>query len=406
MTLDEILKASMQKGASDIHLKAGLTPVIRKDGLLRPLSSRIPPLTIEQMDYLAQTILDDQQKETLKNLKEVDAGYGVSGLGRFRVSLFYQRGTLRIVIRAIPHVVPTIESLNLPAVLNQIAQVERGLILVTGVTGSGKSSTLAAIVDDINKRTHKHILTLEDPIEYLIRDRKSLITQREVGSDTTSFAKALRAGLRQDPDVILVGEMRDRETVEIALMAAETGHLVLSTLHTMDATETVNRILSYFEGTQQRQIRIQLASVLQAIISQRLCVKADQSGMVPAVEILRSSPRVKGMIVNPEHTKDLIIAIEEGYTAWGMRSFDQSLMGLLERKSITLEEALRHASRAEDFRIKLDGIASMDGRAWSTEHHTSDSKKDWSQDDSADLEVMDPRNSESKSSGSGKKSKK
>ncbi|NCN40023.1 PilT/PilU family type 4a pilus ATPase, partial [bacterium] len=325
----------------------------------------------------------------LKEFKEVDAGYGVSGLGRFRVSVFFQRGSLRVVIRAIPHVVPTLESLNLPAVLGKIAQNERGLILVTGVTGSGKSSTLAALIDDINRRDHKHILTLEDPIEFLIRDRRSLITQREIGSDTTTFARALRAGLRQDPDVILVGEMRDRETVEIALMAAETGHLVLSTLHTLDAMETVNRILSYFDGTQQKQIRLQLASVLQSIVSQRLCQKADGSGMIPAVEILRNSPRVKTMITNPDTTKELIIAIEEGFSAWGMQSFDQSLMGLLESKEITLEEALRHASRPEDFRIKLDGVASMDGRAWSTQHVSSQSKKDWSNVEESDLDLVD-----------------
>lgn len=391
MELDDILRAALQKGASDVHLKAGVTPVIRKDGTLRPLSSRIPPLTQDQMTILANSLLDDFQREKFEKFKEVDTSYGISGLGRFRVSVFIQRGSLRIVIRSIPHDVPTIQALNLPPVVSKLAKTERGLVLVTGVTGSGKSSTLAAMIDDINHRVHKHILTLEDPIEYLIRDRKSLITQREVGTDTTSFSRALRAGLRQDPDVIFLGEMRDRETVEIGLMAAETGHLVLSTLHTLDATETVNRVLSYFDGVQQKQIRLQLASVLRGVISQRLCQRADGKGMVPAVEVLVNNPRVKRMIENPEETKDLVVAIEEGTTAWGMQSFDQSLVGLLDTGAITFDEALRHASRPEDLRVKVAGIAAMDGRNFSVQNITDRNKDEWSGLD--DFEVEFPETS-------------
>jgi twitching motility protein PilT len=389
MKLDDFLRMALEKGASDVHLKAGLTPVIRKDGSLRPLSSKIPPLSKEEMEELCFSMMDPQQKQHFKEFKEVDMGYGVSGLGRFRVSVFVQRGSLRMVLRAIPHIVPTIQSLNLPESIAKLSTYQRGLILVTGITGSGKSSTLAAIIDDINQKAHKHILTLEDPIEYLIRDRKSLITQREIGTDTTSFSRALRAGLRQDPDVIFIGEMRDQETVEISLMAAETGHLVLSTLHTLDATETVNRIISYFEGVEQRQVRAQLASVLRAVVSQRLCQKADGKGMVPAVELLINNPRVKGMIENPEETKDLVIAIEEGHTAWGMQSFDQSLMGLLDGGLITVDEALRHATRPEDFRVKMEGIAAMDGRKWSNQNINAKNKDEWSGIDDVELDVVE-----------------
>jgi twitching motility protein PilT len=242
---------------------------------------------------------------------------------------------------------------------------ERGLVLLTGVAGSGKSSTLAAIIDYINQRENKHILTIEDPIEFLIRDRKSLITQREIGVDTNSFARALRAGLRQDPDVILIGEMRDRETIENALQAAETGHLVLSTLHTLDATETINRILGTFEANQQGQVRLQLGAVLKAVVSQRLCLRKDGQGMVPACEILINTARVRELIEDPKLTSEIQQSIEEGQAAWGMQSFDQSLMELLNKDLITFDEALLHCARPEDFRIRFEGITAMDGKKWS-----------------------------------------
>lgn len=365
MTLEDILRLALQKGATDVHLKAGIMPVIRRYGTLRPLQSNAAPLTGDQIESMAMSLMDEKQKAQFHEFNEIDLGYGVSGLGRFRISAFRQRGTLRMVIRNIPFKVPTFEELNLPAMISKIATYERGLVLVTGVAGSGKSSTLAAMIDDINKRDNKHILTIEDPIEFLIRDRKSLITQREIGVDSKSFARALRAGLRQDPDVILIGEMRDKETIENALLAAETGHLVFSTLHTLDATETINRILASFEANQQTQIRMQLGAVLKAVISQRLCSRRDGSGLVPACEIMINSPRIRELIENPAYTASIQQSIEEGAAAYGMQSFDQSLMELLNKDLITYEEALLHSARPEDFRIRYEGFTAMDGKKWS-----------------------------------------
>ena len=255
LSLREILEMAVQKEASDIHLKAGLVPVIRKHGKLRPLSQGLVQLSASDVERMAEEVLDQEQREHFLKFKEVDCGYGVSGLGRFRVNIFRQRGSVRMVIRTISQLVPSVDSLNLPPVIKKVAEFERGLVLVTGITGSGKSSTLASIINEINNTKNKHILTIEDPIEYLIRDKKSIISQREIGQDTTTFSHALRAGLRQDPDVILIGEMRDRDTMEIALTAAETGHLVLSTLHTYDAQESISRILSVFDHYQHDQVR-------------------------------------------------------------------------------------------------------------------------------------------------------
>lgn len=365
MTLEEILKTALQKGATDVHLKAGVMPVIRRNGTLRPLQSSLPPLTGEMIEGMAAGLLTEPQRRVFEEFKEIDLGYGFSGLGRFRISIFKQRGTTRMVIRNIPFKVPTFEELTLPTMLSKIAQYERGLVLITGVAGSGKSSTLAAIIDDINKRENKHILTIEDPIEFLIRDRKSLITQREIGVDSSTFARALRAGLRQDPDVILIGEMRDRETIENALLAAETGHLVFSTLHTLDATETINRILAAFESGQQQQVRMQLGATLKAVVSQRLCRRKDGNGLVPACEIMVSSALIRDLIEEPKDTSGIQQAIEEGSAAYGMQSFDQSLMELLNRDLITFEEALLHCARPEDFRIRVEGFTAMDGKKWS-----------------------------------------
>jgi twitching motility protein PilT len=345
MTFEEILRTAVEKGATDIHLKAGVMPVIRRHGVLRPLSSTAPALTGEEIEFMATGMMNDIQRRHYEQHRELDLGYGISGLGRFRVNIFKQRGTTRLVARIIPHKVPTFEELTLPDVLHQISKYERGLILVTGIAGSGKSSTLAAIIDEINQRDHSHILTIEDPIEYLIRDRKCLITQREIGIDTVTFAAALRSGLRQDPDVILIGEMRDRETIETALIAAETGHLILSTLHTLDAKETINRILSAFEGNQQQQMRMQLAATLRAVISQRLTRRKDGKGMVPAVEVLIVNERVRDLIEDPQATANIQQAIEEGSSAYGMRSFDQSLMELVNKDLISYEEALLHCAR-------------------------------------------------------------
>ncbi len=365
MTLEQILRKALEAGATDVHLKAGALPVIRRFGTLRVMDMGSPALTGEEIEFMAFGLMDDVQRAHYAERGEIDLGYGVSGLGRFRLSVFKQRGTARVVVRNIPHNVPSLEDLNLPDVLQKVTTFERGLVLITGVAGSGKSSTLAAMIDEINRRESKHILTIEDPIEYLIRDRKSLITQREIGIDTISFASGLRAGLRQDPNVILIGEMRDRETIETALLAAETGHLILSTLHTLDATETINRILATFDSTQQMQVRLQLGATLKAVVSQRLARRKDGTGLVPAVEILVNNPRVRDMIEVPAKTSGIREAIEEGQAAWSMQSFDQSLMFLLNKELITFEEALLNSARPEDFRIRYAGISSLDGKKWS-----------------------------------------
>ena len=365
MTLEDVLRTALQKGATDVHLKAGVVPVIRRNGTLRPLSSNSVPMTGAEIEQLAMGVMNEKQRAQFAETNEVDLGHGVKDLGRFRISIFRQRGTVRMVVRNIPFKVPSFKDLTLPDAISKIAQIERGLILVTGVAGSGKSSTIAALIDDINQRDNKHILTIEDPIEFLIRDRKSLITQREIGIDSLSFSSALRAGLRQDPDVILIGEMRDKETIENALLAAETGHLVLSTLHTLDATETINRILAVFDSSQQRQIRMQLGATLKAVISQRLCTRKNGQGMVPACEILVNSARVRELIEDDRQSGGIAQAIEEGQSTYGMQSFDQSLLELLNRDLITYEEALIHSNRPEDFRIRYEGFTAMDGKKWS-----------------------------------------
>ncbi len=364
LALEELLKMALQKGASDLHLKAGIIPVIRRHGNLRPLAANLATLSGEEIEAMVSGLMDDRQKAIFREYREVDLSFGISGLGRFRLNVFQQRGTIRVVIRNIPHAVPTMEELNLPEALKKIIDTERGLVLVTGATGSGKSSTLAALVDEINRTRNLHILTIEDPIEYLIRDRKSIITQREIGVDAVSYTRALRAALRQDPDVILIGEMRDRETIEIALLAAETGHLVLSTLHTLDATETINRIVAAFEVHQQEQVRLQLAATLRAVVSQRLARRKNGEGFVPAVEILINNPHVREMIEKKEASSGMIAAIEDGRVGWGMQSFDQSLMELVMKDLITFEEALSVSTSPEDFRIRYSGVT-REGQTWS-----------------------------------------
>ena len=314
---------------------------------------------------MAYAIMNERQRSRFEEVHEVDLAYGVPGLGRFRVNVFSQRGTVSLVLRAIPIDDPRAStSCNLPPVIKKLVLEERGLVLVTGATGSGKSTTLAGIIDYINAKRNAHIVTVEDPIEYLHRDKKSIINQREVGFDTEGFDVALKSALRQDPDVILVGEMRDYETIETALTAAETGHMVLSTLHTIDATETINRIISVFPPYQQRQIRLQLASVIKGIISQRLVPRADGKGRVPAVEVMISTARTRELIDDKEKTKQIREAIQQGFIAYGMQSFDQSLMGLLKRKLITFEEALRQCSNPDDFKLKVSGISSTSDLSW------------------------------------------
>ncbi len=357
-SLDEILTVATERKASDVHLKAGVVPVVRRHGRMLPLSKKWKPMTAAQLSGFAEQLIKTEEERTkFDHFKEVDLGYGVKGVGRFRVNLFMQRGSVRIVARVISDDVPAFEDLNIPPIIEKIANRERGMILVTGVTGSGKSTTLAAMINHINKHKNKHIITIEDPIEYLIRDHRSLISQRELGLDTTNFSTALRAALRQDPDVILIGEMRDRETIETAMTAASTGHLVLSTLHTFDAQETINRILGVFESHQQDQIRRQLASTLQAVISQRLAPRKDKKGVIPAIEIMVNNTRIREMIEDPEKTKMISHAIETSAKSTGMQTFDQSLLRLIKDNKITLKDALKLCNHPDDFYLKYSGIS-------------------------------------------------
>jgi twitching motility protein PilT len=363
MELNEILKIALKGGASDIHLKSGLPPMFRVDGVLVPLKNgeRLMPDELAQMAF---SIMNPVQRARFDEHREVDLAHGIPGLGRFRVNCFQQRGTVGLVFRVIPFGVPTTEQLHLPKIVEKIAGEHRGLILVTGTTGSGKSTTLASMLEYINTSRTSHIMTIEDPIEFLIRDRRSIVNQREIGVDTHSFSNALRAALRQDPDVILVGEMRDYETIETALTAAETGHLVMSTLHTLDATETINRIISVFPPYQQKQVRLQLSSILRAVISQRLVPRADGKGRVPALEVMISTARVRECIADKDRTKEIHDAIAKGFTTYGMQTFDQSLMSLVKDDLITYDEALKHVSNPDDFALRFRGIASTSDSSW------------------------------------------
>jgi twitching motility protein PilT len=355
MNINDLLRTAVANGASDLHLKVGSYPVMRVNGAL-VVASEEKRLDRADTEAMATAIMSAEHLDKFRKSQEVDLAYSVAGLGRFRANVFQQRGTVGIVLRVIPFGIRTIDDLGLPPVLKQICQEERGLILVTGTTGSGKSTTLAAMIDHVNATRSAHIMTIEDPIEYLHRDYQSIVNQREVSVDTTSFAKALRSALRQDPDVILVGEMRDHETVETALNAAETGHVVFSTLHTLDATETINRIIAVFPPHQQRQVRIQLASVLKAAISQRLMPRADGLGRVPAVEVMLGTPFIRDCIVDKDRTPHIHGAIAAGTSQYGMQSFDQSIFGLYQQGLVTLEEAMRWASNVDEFKLKVQGI--------------------------------------------------
>ena len=358
MHVNDLLTIAVEAGASDLHLKVGNAPMMRLRGELVPVVDDFR-LTHENTVAMAAALMTAQARERFKESLDVDVAYAVPGLGRFRCSVFQQRGTVGLVLRVIPMQVTKFDDLDLPPVIRTIAEEERGLVLVSGTTGSGKSTTLAAMVDHVNHTKRVHIMTVEDPIEFLHRDVRAIINQREVATDTRSFAAAMRAALRQDPDVILVGEMRDFETIETALLAAETGHLVLSTLHTLDATETINRIIAVFPPHQQKQIRLQLASVLKAVISMRLVPRADGQGRVPAVEVLVATAFIRDCIVDKEKTHLIQGAIESGTSQYGMQSFDQSLFGLLRRELITYDEALRWATNPDEFKLKVQGIGNV-----------------------------------------------
>ncbi len=347
-TIDELLAIMAENAASDLHLKAGSPPVMRVDGELGPLDEG--SVEAEDTKDYAAALMSDKQIRRFSETNEIDFAYSAPKIGRFRVNVYRQRGSISIAIRQVAYRIPSFEELFLPPEVQQLALEPRGLVLVTGTTGSGKTTTLAAMIDHINTNLRRHIVTVEDPIEILHRDKKSIVQQREVGLDTESYSSALKYVLRQDPDDILIGEMRDLETVRTALTAAQTGHFVMSTLHTIDATETVNRIIDFFPPYQQKQVRIMLAGTLRGIISQRLLPRADGEGRVPAVEVLVMTGRIRDFILDPEHTANIETAIKEG-EFYGMQTFDQSLVGLYEEGLITLHDALGVSTSPHDFKL-------------------------------------------------------
>jgi len=361
--LQDLLAECATRKASDLHLKAGSRPILRIHGHLE-VQDDLAPVSHEFVRRTAMTLLGEQRFGMLMEGKEMDVGYLLPGLGRFRVNMFLSQGEVRGVFRHVPQRIPAFQELHMPKVLDRLCMERRGMILVTGITGSGKSTTLAAVVDFVNKNRNDHILTIEDPIEFVHEDNKCVISQREIGQDSASFATALRAALREDPDIILVGEMRDAETMEVALHAAETGHLVLSTLHTLNATETINRIISTFPPHQEDQIRDQLASVMQGIVSQRLVVRADGKGRVPAVEVMVGTGLIRDSIRASEKTSNIPTVIAAGQAQYGMQTFDQSLLQLHREELITYETARDAATNPDDFDLKVKGILSTGEMTW------------------------------------------
>jgi twitching motility protein PilT len=374
VAIDDILRHALDREASDIHLKVGAPPFLRRYGHLGPEDS-FPALgEADLRDVIAQ-MADERQRERLDTDRQLDLGYGNETLGRFRVNVYHQRGEVRIAMRAIPKNIRSLDQLQLPKIVETLAKESRGLILVTGTTGSGKSTTLASMIDLLNQTEALHMITVEDPIEYLHDDKLSIISQREVGVDVTTFAAGLKGALRQDPDVILVGEMRDLETIETAIMSAETGHLVMSTLHTLDAPETVTRVIQAFPDHQREQIRVVLSSVLKGIISQRLVPRADGNGLVPAVEIMVSTALVRDIIKDATRSpRELTDAIAKGHISYGTQTFDQSLMMLYRKQLITYDEALRQATNPDDFALQVSGISSTSDARWDDFDKPADSR--------------------------------
>jgi twitching motility protein PilT len=360
--IGSLLKTMMDKKASDIHIRVGMPPAFRIHGEM--YRANMPPLQLPEVEAMVAEIASEAQRAAFEKNLELDFAYSLSGLGRFRVNVFRQRGTIALAIRSIRIQTPTFSELNLPAVILDIAMKRRGLILVTGTTGSGKSTLLASMIDHINNNSAVNIITIEDPIEFLYKNNKSIIAQREIGQDTLRFAHALRASFRQDPDVILIGEIRDKDTMEIAISAADTGHLVMSTLHTMNALETISRIMSFFQPHHHQQIRLVLSSVLVAIVSLRLIPRKDGSGLVPAAEIMINNATISEYLLHPEKTHQIMDAISEGYTQYGSQSFDQSLMQLLRDDLITFQVAKLNANNPDDFELKVRGIEGTSDRRW------------------------------------------
>jgi twitching motility protein PilT len=356
-----ILKRAVELGASDIHLKVGSSPVLRikKKGLVR--MGEVPPIDDRMMASFVEEIIGKNRKKMaeFEELGETDTSYSLKGVARFRVNIYKQRGSIGMALRTIPYSVPPFESLNLPEVMRKVVlENTKGLVLVTGPTGSGKSTSIASLINEINLRKETTIVTIEDPIEYLFKDEKSFIVQREVGLDTSSFARGLRAALREDPDIIFVGEIRDPETATIALQAAETGHLVFSTLHTLDAKETINRVIGMFNLEVREQIRVQLAETLVAVFSQRLVPKADRTGVVPAVEVLINTAAVKECILDPMKIDEIPMLLEKGRTVYGTQTFDQHLEELYRKGVIDYNSAIAYSTKPADMEIKLKGVSS------------------------------------------------
>ena len=363
MQIRAILERMVQLGASDLHIKPGIPPLARVHGLLSPLDFQ-PPRP-EEVAEVANQVLTPVQRERFEATREVDFAFGVAGLARFRANFFVQRGSVSMVFRHVATQIPNIEDLGLPPAVAELATRPRGLILVTGTTGSGKSTTLAAMLQMINRTMPLNIITIEDPIEFLFRDERAVIQQREVGSDTASFHEALRHVLRQDPDIIMIGEIRDRTTMEIAITAADTGHLVLSTLHTIDATQTINRIISFFEPHQHQEVRYLVSSTLQAVVSQRLLRSQDGSRRHAAVEVMVTTSSIRDCIREPEKTSLIRQAIQEGVVQYGMQTFDQSLMKLVKDGCISMEEALRASTNPHELALRVGGIEASSDQTWS-----------------------------------------
>ena len=377
MNLKKMLIEMLNRKASDLHIRVGIRPHLRINGLLEQVA--VDPLTIDDVEAIVGQLLNEKQLERFRRKNEMDLALSVAKLGRFRINMFRQRGTSGIAIRAVNTIVPSFDDLNLPPVVGKLAMERRGLIVVTGTTGSGKSTTLASMIEHMNANRFDNVLTIEDPIEYIYRDKKSIITQREVGADTDSFATALKHALRQDPDIIMLGEIRDLDTMSIALTAADTGHLVLTTLHTLNTVETLSRIISFFPPHQHDQIRLLLAGTLKAIICQRLLSRCDIPGRVPAMEVLVSTATVRDCIMSKEKTVDIPDLIEQGGQQYGMITFDQSIMHLYRNGMISFEEAMNQCSNPDDFDLRVKGITGAADR-WDKEQTT----------DVADAEIQAP----------------
>ncbi len=359
-----VLQELIRRNGSDLHLKVGRPATIRVDGELEAIDG--PPLKPEDLKSLAEQLMTPRQVKQFAEEKECDFAIGVPGIGRFRVNLYQQRGSLCYAMRAIPYQARTIAELNLPSVLEEISLKPRGLVLVTGVTGSGKSTALAAMLQHINENRRANVITIEDPIEFLHRDINCHINQREVGTDTANFGQALRRVLRQDPDVILIGEIRDLETLDTALKAADTGHLVFSTLHTTDATQTINRVLSFYPPHQQAEVRFSLASALQAVVSLRLVPRSDRAGRIPATEVLINTAAVRDNIRDMTKTLNIPDLIKDGAVQYGMQSFDQSLMQHYSRGLISYESAVFYATSPSEFALRVQGVAGTSDTSWSS----------------------------------------